>query len=213
MQTGGVWKPPAGSTTKSRQAHMRWQQNGPTVVGTMQTKPFLQRGSFGSLLSPSDAARAIGVRRAGGRAQGSRTAGSLSAPGSRQTWDTPRRGAGDYVDGARSVAEADPDVAELCRRSTPAREAARCRVAAPLADDAVRTDGAFVACDGRRGCAGSQRELRPLAARDVVDSDQHGAFRRCRRTMAHPGPCRPPTFPRCTAADNPRAPDRRRSPP
>ena len=87
MQTGGVWKPPCGSVTKSRQAHIRWQQNGPTVVGTRQTKPFLQRWSFESFLSPSvpPAQSAFVVQADVHSAPVLR--GSLSAPGSRQTWD------------------------------------------------------------------------------------------------------------------------------
>src|SRR5215831_761988 len=52
MQTAGVLKPPTGSARKSRQTHICWQQKSPTVVGTMQTNPFLQRWSFGSLGSP-----------------------------------------------------------------------------------------------------------------------------------------------------------------
>jgi hypothetical protein len=51
QEEGGVWlaaqiagglNPPAGSLTKSRQTHIRWQQNEPVVVGHVQTKPPLQ---------------------------------------------------------------------------------------------------------------------------------------------------------------------------
>jgi len=52
MQAAGVLKPPGGSETKSRQTHIFWQQKAPTVVGTMQTKPFSQRLSLESFLGP-----------------------------------------------------------------------------------------------------------------------------------------------------------------
>jgi hypothetical protein len=40
-QVFGVGNPPDGTTTKSWQTHIFWQQKGPLVVGMVQTKPLL----------------------------------------------------------------------------------------------------------------------------------------------------------------------------
>ncbi|HSS40179.1 MAG TPA: hypothetical protein VLT58_15535, partial [Polyangia bacterium] len=46
MQAVGVGKPPDGRVTKSWQMQNFWQQKGPLVVATAQTKSLLQCESF-----------------------------------------------------------------------------------------------------------------------------------------------------------------------
>jgi hypothetical protein len=72
------------SFVKSRQTQNRWQQKLPTVVGHMQTKPFLQRWSVGSFLSPSSPSSQSLFDSQPAVHSDPVPLGSFSAPGSRQ---------------------------------------------------------------------------------------------------------------------------------